>query len=158
MSRQTVLDPVGVPRAPARPSPGPARAAVLALLTVSAYGFWWWFDLHRRLRALGQPAHPWRALAAVTVGWVGLLPPFRAVDAAARMVAGAQRSAGTRWTVQPRLAVACAAAGAVGLLGFLLVGAVWPDAGFVVGLVPPLAGMALIAYLQAGLRSADRAP
>ena len=40
---------------------GPVRAAVLALVTVSLYGFWRWWDVNWQPKALGQPAEPRRA-------------------------------------------------------------------------------------------------
>ena len=71
----------------------PVRAAVLALVTVSLYGFWWWRDEPAAEGALGQPADPGRALAAVTVGWLALVPPFLSVHRTTTMIAAAQRSA-----------------------------------------------------------------
>ena len=48
----------------------PARTALWSLLTVSIYGFWWWWELNRQLRALGESVRPWEALGRVTLGWL----------------------------------------------------------------------------------------
>jgi DNA-binding transcriptional LysR family regulator len=68
---------------------GPVRAAVLPLVTVSLYGFWWWWDVGWPLRVLGRPADPGRVLAAVTVGWFAVVPPFRSVHRTTAMIAAA---------------------------------------------------------------------
>jgi hypothetical protein len=83
----------------------PVRAAILSLVTFSLYGFWWWRDLNRQLKALGQPAHPWRALGAVTVGWIALVPPFRSVHHTTTMVAAVERRTGIADPVSPLVAV-----------------------------------------------------
>ena len=46
----------------------PVRAAILSAVTLTLYGFWWW-ELNRELHARGEATNPWRALAAVTLGW-----------------------------------------------------------------------------------------
>jgi Domain of unknown function (DUF4234) len=39
----------------------PVRAAILSAVTLTLYGFWWWWELNRELRARGEATHPWRA-------------------------------------------------------------------------------------------------
>lgn len=62
------------PQAVTLPQRSPARAAILSVVTLTVYGFWWWWELNRELRARGEATHPWRALAAVTVGWAPSTP------------------------------------------------------------------------------------
>lgn len=95
---------------------GPVRAAVLSLVTVSLYGFWWWWDVGRQLRALGEPADPGRALAAVTVGFLAVVPPFQSVHRTTAMIAAAQRRAGVTPTPGPSATVAIAALAAPGAI------------------------------------------
>lgn len=90
--------------------------APLTLVTVSLYGFWWWWEVNRQLRALEQPADPGRALAAVTVGWLLLIPPFLSVHQTATMIAEVQRRAGLTRTVNPAAAVAIAAVAGAGAI------------------------------------------
>ena len=132
----------------------PARTALWSLLTVSIYGFWWWWELNRQLRALGEPVRPWEALGRVTLGWlvVGLALllgwPWAAValsvipvassllsvlETAGRMAA-LQRATGAPVTVSVPIALSLLAVPVAPLLGM-----VWP-----------LVAMAFIAYLQTG--------
>jgi hypothetical protein len=97
---------------------GPVRTAVLSLVTMSLYGFWWWREVNRQLRALGQPADPGRALAAVTTGWLALIPPFLSVHRTATMIAAVQRRGGLVRTVNPAAAVAIAAVAGAGAIAW----------------------------------------
>jgi hypothetical protein len=131
----------------------PVRAAVLSLVTFSLYGFWWWWDLSRQLKVLGQPAHPWRALAAVTVGWVAVIPPFRSVQRTATMIAAAGRRTGTVHAVSPPAAVTIAATAAAGAVAWAAA-SLAALAGIFIGLAWPLLAMVFVGYLQRGLNRA----
>ena len=89
----------------------PARAAILSAVTMSFYGFWWWCDVNRQLRKLGEQVKPWRALAGVTVGWVALVPPFLSVLDTTGAIADAQRRASRSPTAQPRIALGVGSGG-----------------------------------------------
>ncbi|KAE8762711.1 DUF4234 domain-containing protein [Georgenia thermotolerans] len=135
----------------------PVRAALWSLLTLSIYGFWWWWDVNRRLRSLGQPADPWRALSLVTLGWLPVLAALLArapwiavvlsvipvvlsvgaVFRTAAMLAAGQQAAGVTRPVSAPLAAGLAGVDA------LAVGVAWP-----------LVAMGLVAYLQAGVNTA----
>jgi hypothetical protein len=132
----------------------PVRAAVLSLVTFSLYGFWWWWDLSRQLKVLGQPAHPWRALAAVTVGWVAVIPPFRSVQRTAAMIAAADRRTGTDPTVSPPVAVTIAATAAAGAAAWAVTSLAALTVGIFIGLAWPLLAMVFVGYLQRGLNRA----
>lgn len=134
----------------------PLRAAILAAVTVSVYGFWWWWDVNRQLRALGQPARPWRSLAAVTIGWLAIAPPFLSVHHTTAMIAAAQQRVGVVAPAQPSVAVALAGVFAVGLVAFYLTSLAALSIAFLVGLVPPLMGMVLVGYVQAAINRAIR--
>ena len=97
----------------------PVRARELSLVTVSLYGFWRWQDVSRQPGAVGQPADPGRALAAVTIGWLAVIPPSRSVHRTTAMIAEAERRAGLNSTLNWSAAVAVAAvvAGVVAWFG-----------------------------------------
>ena len=132
----------------------PVRAAVLSLVTFSLYGFWWWWDLNRQLKALGQPAHPWRALGAVTVGWIALVPPFRSVQRTTTMVAAVERRTGIADPVSPPVAVSLAVTAAAGAAAWAVLSLAAFTVGIYIGLVWPLLAMVFVGYLQRGLNQA----
>jgi len=132
----------------------PVRAAVLSLVTFSLYGFWWWWDVNRQLRALGQPAHPWRALAAVTVGWLAVVAPFRSVHRTATMIGAAERRTGMASAVNPSLAVTIAAVAAAGAIAWVATSLAALSAGIFIGMAWALIAMVLVGYLQRGLNRA----
>ncbi|HEX6877963.1 MAG TPA: DUF4234 domain-containing protein [Nocardioidaceae bacterium] len=154
-------------------SRSPVRAAALSLLTLSIYGFWWWYDLNRRLRALGQPARPWRALGLVTVGLVVMAPavmadlPWLAVALSpipvvlsllavwqtATLLAAAQRARAARETISVPTAVTLAGAAVVGAVTWYALAALKVDAYLLVGVAWPLLAMGFVAYLQAQLNA-----
>ncbi len=155
----------------------PVRAAVLSLVTVSIYGFWWWWDLNRQLRAVDQPARPWRALAMVTLGWLVVAVPLLAdwpwavaalsvipivlsvvaVHRTAGMIAAAQLAAGRPATVSPPVAVTITTLALLGAVSWLVLSlAVVPVALFI-GIAWPLVAMVLVGYLQTAFNSALRA-
>lgn len=162
VARRTAAAPAGHPRSP-------TRTAVYALLTVSVYGFWWWWDLNRRLRSVGQPARPGRALAEVTLGWLVAAVPLLAgwpwvavattvvpvvlslhsVRETAGLLSAAQRERGLTVTVTTRTAVAIAAVALAGCVAWLAMSLAdvpgWGLAG-----MWPLVAMLLVGYLQAG--------
>lgn len=151
----------------------PVRAAVLSLVTASIYGFWWW-DLNRQLRVLGQPARPWRALAMVTLGWLVVAAPLLAdlpwvvvalsvipvvlsvvaVYRTADLITAAQLAAGRPGTVSPEVAVTITTLALLGAVTWLVLSlAVVPVALFI-GIAWPLVAMVLVGYLQTGFNSA----
>ena len=132
----------------------PVRAAVLSLVTFSLYGFWWWWDVNRRLKALGQPAHPWLALAAVTVGWAAVVPPFRSVQRTAVMIGAAERRTGAASTVNPSLAVTIAAVAAAGAIAWVATSLAALSAGIFIGMAWALIAMVFVGYLQRELNRA----
>ena len=148
----------------------PARAALWSLLTVSVYGFWWWWELNRQLRALGEPVRPWEALGRVTLGWlvVGLALvlgwPWAAVvlsvipvassllsvlETTGRMAA-LQRTTGTPVTVSLPIALGLAGVALVGAVAWLALSLLAVPFALLLGVVWPLVAMAFIAYVQAG--------
>jgi hypothetical protein len=125
----------------------PARAAILSVITLTLYGFWWWWALNRELRARGEATRPWRALAAVTVGWAVIVAPFRSVYGTTQAIAAAQRRVGLAPTAQPKTAVGLAVTAAAGLALFATA-TVFPPGFFLFGWIPPAFGMALVWYEQ----------
>ena len=138
----------------------PVRAAVLALVTVSVYGFWWWRDVNRQLKALGQPADPGRALAAVTIGGLALVPPFLSVHRTTTMIAAAQRRAGLTRAINPSAAVTIAAVAGAGAITWVAMAFPAVSFGTFIGIAWPLIAMAFIGYVQRELNRAigHRAP
>jgi len=132
----------------------PVRAAVLSLVTFSLYGFWWWWDVNRQLKAAGQPAHPWRALAAVTVGWLAVVPPFRSVYRTATMIGAAERRTGVAGTVNPSAAVTIAAVAAVGAGAWVATSLAAVSAGIFIGMAWALIAMVFVGYVQRELNRA----
>jgi hypothetical protein len=132
----------------------PVRVAVLSLVTFSVYGFWWWWDINRQLRALGQPAHPWRALVAVTAGWIAVIPPFWSAQHTSTMIAAAERGTGIPDTVSAPVAVTIAAVAAAGAAAWTVLSLAALPAGIYIGLAWPLLAMVFIGYLQHGLNRA----
>ena len=154
----------------------PIRAAVLSLVTVSIYGFWWWWDLNRQLKALGQPARPWKALGLVTLGWLVVLPALWAnwmwvvvalsalpigmslvaVQQTAAMVAAAQRTQGAGGSVSDTVAVGLAATALAGVVAWFALSVLTIPSGLMVGVAWPLVAVVLVSYLQAGFNNAVR--
>jgi len=152
----------------------PVRAAVWSLLTVSVYGFWWWWDLNRQLRVLGQQARPWRALGQVTLSWLAVYPALLgnwpwmlvalspipvgmsllSVRQTATMVAAAQRAHGTSRAVRVPLTVAIAATALGGAVAWVALSLLALPAGMLFGVLWPLVAMVFVAYLQAGFNDA----
>jgi hypothetical protein len=132
----------------------PVRAAVLSLVTFSLYGFWWWWDVNRQLKAAGQPAHPWRAVAAVTAGWLTVVAPFRSVRRTATMIGAAERHAGMTSTVNPSLAVTIAAVAAAGAVAWVATSLAALSVGIFIGMAWAVIAMVLVGYLQRGLNRA----
>jgi hypothetical protein len=162
--------PVGRPAVRQR---SPVREACLSLLTVSVYGFWWWYDLNRQLRTLGQPARPGRALGEVLLGlavvapgvmagwpWlvVGLSPVviglcLLSVWQTVTALAAGQRSHALGTSVSIPLAVGLAATALVGAVGWYAL-AVLEVTGFLfLGVLWPLVAMLFVAYLQGQLNA-----
>lgn len=134
----------------------PYSAATLAVVTLTVYGFWWWWDLNRQLRRQGEAGRPWRALAAVTVGWVLIVPPFRSVRDTTRAIASAQRHVGLEPTVTDRTALRLAAIASAGLLLFGT--SIWFAPGVLIfGWIPPVFGVAFIWYEQREFNRATEA-
>jgi hypothetical protein len=132
----------------------PVRVAVLSLVTFSLYGFWWWWDVNRQLKAAGQPASPWRALAAVTAGWLAVVPPFRSVQRTTTMIAAAERRTGMASTVNPSAAVAIAAVAAAGAIAWVATSLAAASVGIFIGMAWALIAMVLVGYLQRELNRA----
>lgn len=137
-----------------------ALAAFLALVTLTLYGFWWWYDINRQLHDLGQRRDPWRSLADVTIGWILLLPPFFSIAGTTRRIAAVQHDAELSYVVRPWLAIGLAVVATAGLPLYVLTGE--NPAALVVTAV---FGMLFVAYLQyelnlavAGARRAQEAP
>lgn len=151
---------MGVARVPARVGdhdgrPSPRRAAVLALVTLTVWGFWWWWDLNRRLARAGQPAKPGQELTAVTLGWVAVVPPFRSVQRTVSRIAAAQARAGLPATADPHTAVELAVMAAAGFVAFVAGSTFWAPGVPLFGWITPVFGMFLVAYVQ---REMNRLP
>jgi hypothetical protein len=129
------------------PPRSPVRAAILSAVTLTLYGFWWWWELNRELRARGEATHPWRALDAVTLGWAVIVAPFRSVYDTTAAVAAAQRRTGLAPAAHPKTAVGLAITAAAGLVLFAT-SIVFPPGFFLFGWIPPVFGMALVWYEQ----------
>ena len=157
----------------------PARTALSALLTVSVYGFWWWYDLNRELRALGRPARPWRALGLVTLGWLLVAPAVMAgwfwlavvlslvpvvmclvsVRETTGMVAAAQREAATRRVLSVPASLGLVAVALAGLVAwFATTAAAGLTGGMLLGVIWPLVAMGFIGYVQAAFNEAVGGP
>jgi hypothetical protein len=132
----------------------PARVAVLSLVTFSLYGFWWWWDVNRQLKALGQPASPWRALTAVTAGWLAVVPPLRSVHRTATMIGAAGRRNGMASTVNPSAAVTIAAVAAAGAMAWVVTSLAALSVGIFIGMAWALIAMVFVGYLQRELNRA----
>jgi hypothetical protein len=132
----------------------PVRAAVLSLVTFSLYGFWWWWDINRQVKSLGQPAHPWRALAAVTAGWIAVVPPFWSVQRTATMIAAAEYRTGIPDTVSAPVALILAAIAAAGAAAWAVLSLAALPVGIYIGLAWPVLAMVFVGYLQRGLNRA----
>src|ERR1700748_1026160 len=106
---RTQSDLVNRPRVGER---SPAWTAILSVVPLTAYGFWWWCALNRDLRARGEDTQPWQALTAVTLGWVTVVAPFRSVSDTTEAIAPVQRRDGhpatARSQTATRLAIAAA--------------------------------------------------
>lgn len=146
----------------------PVRAAGLSLLTLSVYGFWWWYDLNRQLRELGQPAHPWRALGEVMLGLLVVAPAVMAglpwlvvalgpiaiglclvsVWQGATVLVAAQRAHGLRKTASVPLATGIAAVAGVGAVAWYALAVLEVPGFLLVGVLWPLVAMGFIGYLQ----------
>ena len=129
------------------PLRSPWRAAALALVTITTYGFWWWWDLNRKVQRRGGTTRAWPSLAAVTVGWLAVLPPFRSVQQTMTAIADLQRRAGRPVTADPRRAVRLAAVAALGLV-LLPIANVFPAALGLLGWITPVFGMLLVHDVQ----------
>lgn len=149
----------------------PARAAVWSLVTASIYGFWWWWDVNRQLRDLGQPAGPIRAMALVTLGWVPVTAalmigwPWVAVAASGvpvalsllsvrestTLLAAAQHRQGVATPVSVPLAFGLVAVALACLVAWFALSMAGIESGMVLGVAFPLIAMVFIAYFQGGL-------
>ena len=137
-----------------RPGRRPLWAASMFVLTLSLYGFWWWFDVNRQLERRGEPAKPWVALGAVTLGLVLLVPPFWSVHRTTALIAQAQTRAGRRVSAHPGIAIGLAV-----LTGVVAVAWVWTslaamEVGIFIGMGCALLAMAFVAYEQRELNRA----
>lgn len=128
-------------------SRSPSAAAVLSVVTLTVYGFWWWWRLNRDLQAEGENTHPWPALAAVTIGWVFIVPPFRSVRDTTEAIAAAQQRAGLQPSARSQPALRLAVTAAVGLVLFAT-SSVLPAGFWLFGWIPIAFGMALVYYEQ----------
>jgi hypothetical protein len=125
----------------------PWRAAVLSAVTLTVYGLWWWFDVNRQLQRAGGQVRAWRSLAAVTVGWVGVVFPFRSVEATTTDIVAAQREAGLSPTMRTEVPLRISIAATIGLALFALSSA-FPPAFFLLGWTPIAFGMLFVWYIQ----------
>jgi hypothetical protein len=131
----------------------PWKAAVWSVLTLTVYGFWWWWEVNREVRARGRDVDPWRSLAEVTFGWLGVVFPFRSVLRTTAAIGELQEASGQGHTARPDVAVWLAAVAAVGMVGFFF--SVWiPAFFFVFGGLPIAFGMAFVWYVQRELNRA----
>ena len=80
---------------------GPIWVGVLSLLTLGLYAVYWMYETAKHLRDYGR-AHdrdlgqrPGMTLAAMTAGWLVIVPPFVAMYRQARRIQQAQQLAGT---------------------------------------------------------------
>lgn len=148
----------------------PARTALWSLLTVSIYGFWWWWELNRQLRALGESVRPWEALGRVTLGWlvVGLALvlgwPWAAVALSVipitsslfsvlettRRMAALQHATGSPVTLRVPIALGLAGVALVGAVAWLALSLLAVSFALLLGMVWPLVAMAFVVYVQAG--------
>lgn len=148
----------------------PARTALWSLLTVSIYGFWWWWELNRQLRALGESVRPWEALGRVTLGWlvVGLALvlgwPWAAVALSVipitsslfsvlettRRMAALQHATGSPVTLRVPIALGLAGVALVGAVAWLALSLLAVSFALLLGMVWPLVAMAFVMYVQAG--------
>lgn len=170
--------PADAPRTRGRPAlrqRSPLRAAVLSLVTVSVYGFWWWWDLNRQLRALGQPGRPWQALGLVTLGWLLVAPAviaglpwvaagvsvipaglsLVAVSRTSTMLCAAQRARGVARTMSVPLAVGLPAAALACIVAwFTLIIVETGSVSMLLGVLGPFFAMTFIVYLQSSFNDA----
>jgi Domain of unknown function (DUF4234)/Short C-terminal domain len=79
----------------------PVWSIVLSFFTLGIYGMYWWYQVNRELRDLGRARgthelgdSPGTSLAAVTVGWLIIVPPFVSIYKGVQRLQAAQRLAG----------------------------------------------------------------
>jgi hypothetical protein len=79
----------------------PVWSIVFSFFTLGIYGMYWWYQVNRELRDLGRARgthelgdSPGTSLAAVTVGWLVIVPPFVSIYKGVQRLQAAQRLAG----------------------------------------------------------------
>jgi hypothetical protein len=129
----------------------PLWSAVLSALTFSVFGWWWWWKLNNELCSSAEDIRPWGALAAVTVGWALVVPPFYAVRRTTERIADYQEQAGLAPTASPQTALGILVALASSLVLFFV--SLWlPTGDFL--LIPLVFVFALVSYEQRELNLA----
>ena len=48
----------------------------LSIITLGIYTFYWWYQVNREMRDLGEEVDPARSVLAVSLGWLLIVPPF----------------------------------------------------------------------------------
>jgi hypothetical protein len=143
------------------------------LVTVSVYGFWWWYDVNRQLRTVGQPARPWRSLGEVTLGLVAVAPGVVAgwpwvvvalspipvglcllsVRQTSLMLVAAQQVRGLRTTASAPLIASVAAVALVGAVAWYALAVLEVPGFMLVGVLWPCVAMVFVGYVQAQLNT-----
>jgi Ca2+/Na+ antiporter len=90
----------------------PLLAFALVFLTLGIYYLVWYYKVNRELRDLGRATgneerlgrHPFTSLAAITLGWLLLVPPFVSFYRTMQRIEAAQELRWTRQRVSPTLA------------------------------------------------------
>jgi drug/metabolite transporter (DMT)-like permease len=105
MADLVVVDGIGYKRR------NPWGVFLLSFVTLGVYFFVWWYKINNELRHYGIPNEPARAVLAVTLGALIIVPPFVSIYNTADRISQAQKKSGAEERLIPVL----------GLLLFLVI-------------------------------------
>jgi hypothetical protein len=77
----------------------------LSLITFGVYGLYWYYTINREMRDLGEDVKPGRALLAVTLGALVIVPAVLSMYHTAERILRLQTRAGVQTPISPVLAV-----------------------------------------------------
>lgn len=77
----------------------------LMIITVGIYGFVWYYKINNELKNYGIDNNPTKAVLAVSLGWLIIVPPFVSYYNTAERIRKAQEKAGASERIIPVLAL-----------------------------------------------------